>query len=260
MQTGAITEYIDVAQLVLYAFWIFFAGLVAYLHRENKREGYPLVNEGPGKRVIVQGFPPVPSPKRYILRNGREVFAPAHEGERQAEPPYAAQIVDGYPGSPILPAGDPMLAGVGPGSYAMRPDTPDLTFDDHARIVPLRIATALGVDVKDTDPRGLPVIGHDGLVAGTVTDPWVDRAEHLFRYLEVQPAAGSGVRPVLLPMGFARIKRRHVQVDSITAAQFASVPRTKSDEQITMYEEERVMAYYGAGVLYATPERAEPLL
>ena len=28
MQTGAITSYVDVAQLVLYAFWIFFAGLV----------------------------------------------------------------------------------------------------------------------------------------------------------------------------------------------------------------------------------------
>ena len=28
MQTGAITSYIDVAQLALYAFWIFFAGLI----------------------------------------------------------------------------------------------------------------------------------------------------------------------------------------------------------------------------------------
>ena len=38
MSTGAITHYIDVAQLTLYVFWIFFAGLVYYLHRENKRE------------------------------------------------------------------------------------------------------------------------------------------------------------------------------------------------------------------------------
>ena len=28
METGAITSYIDVAQVVLYAFWIFFAGLI----------------------------------------------------------------------------------------------------------------------------------------------------------------------------------------------------------------------------------------
>ena len=37
MGTGAITDYIDVAQLVLYLFWIFFAGLVIYLTLESKR-------------------------------------------------------------------------------------------------------------------------------------------------------------------------------------------------------------------------------
>lgn len=31
MGTGAITAYIDVAQIVLYIFWIFFFGLVVYL-------------------------------------------------------------------------------------------------------------------------------------------------------------------------------------------------------------------------------------
>ena len=31
MQTGAITQYIDVAQIALYAFWIFFAGLIERL-------------------------------------------------------------------------------------------------------------------------------------------------------------------------------------------------------------------------------------
>ena len=38
---GAITSYIDIAQVVLYLFWIFFFGLIIYLHREGKREGYP---------------------------------------------------------------------------------------------------------------------------------------------------------------------------------------------------------------------------
>ena len=28
METGAITQYIDVAQIVLYMFWAFFAGLI----------------------------------------------------------------------------------------------------------------------------------------------------------------------------------------------------------------------------------------
>ena len=42
---GAITQYIDVAQILLYAFWIFFAGLIIYLRREDKREGYPLESD-----------------------------------------------------------------------------------------------------------------------------------------------------------------------------------------------------------------------
>ena len=45
MGTGAITQSIDVAQLVLYLFWIFFAGLIYYLVRENHREGYPMKTE-----------------------------------------------------------------------------------------------------------------------------------------------------------------------------------------------------------------------
>lgn len=41
MPTGALTGYVDVAQVVLYAFFLFFAGLVFYLRREDRREGYP---------------------------------------------------------------------------------------------------------------------------------------------------------------------------------------------------------------------------
>ena len=59
MPTGAITGYIDVAQLVLYAFWIFFAGLIFYLRREDKREGYPLVFERPDTAPYLN-FPPIP--------------------------------------------------------------------------------------------------------------------------------------------------------------------------------------------------------
>jgi len=254
MQTGAITQYIDVAQLVLYAFWIFFAGLIFYLHRENKREGYPLELEG-GGRVIAQGFPSLPKPKTYLLRSGRTVVSP---GPRQ-EPDTAATTFANHPGAPLEPSGNPLLAGVGPGAYAIRPDIPDLTATDTPRIVPLRVATGMGIDAHDLDPRGMPVIGTDGAVGGVVRDLWVDRAEILFRYLEVE-VKGATPTTVLLPMNFARIKPRGVMVDSITGAQFADVPRIKSDSQITMLEEERVMAYYGAGTLYATPSRSEPLI
>ena len=78
METGAITGYIDVAQVVLYGFWIFFAGLVIYLRREDKREGYPLESDR-SEHVKVQGFPGIPEPKSFELRDGRIVYAPRVE-------------------------------------------------------------------------------------------------------------------------------------------------------------------------------------
>lgn len=260
MDTGAITEYIDVAQLVLYAFWIFFAGLIYYLHQENKREGYPLESNVPGRNRIV-GFPPMPAPKTYLLPHGGTVTVP-----RPAEVAGAigGAPIDAYPGAPLEPIGPPMLAGVGPGAYAERRDTPDLTIDGAPRIVPLRVASDFKVAPKDVDPRGLPVLGADLYVGGVVRDIWVDRSEVLFRYLEVEVAAPadspSARNTVLLPINFSRISSRQIMVDSIMARDFAHVPRTRDADVITLLEEEKVVAYYGAGTLYADPQRAEPLL
>jgi len=43
--TSTVVGHIDFAQVLLYAFWVFFAGLVIYLQRENMREGYPMETE-----------------------------------------------------------------------------------------------------------------------------------------------------------------------------------------------------------------------
>ena len=257
MQTGAITPYIDVAQLVLYAFWIFFAGLVIYLLRENKREGYPLESDRSDRapRVNVQGFPRIPDPKTFLLRDGRVVKAPRAE---VPDGPLRAHPIGPWPGAPLQPAGDPMRAEVGPGSYAKRPDILDRTADGAPRLVPLRGSASASVSGRDPDPRGLPVVGADGRVAGIVRDLWLDQAEMLFRYLEVEPAGGSA--RVLLPINFARIDERRVRVRSLLAAQFAGVPVLRDPETVTMLEEEKIMAYYGAGTLYATAQRQEPLL
>ncbi len=54
-------KYFDGAQIALYAFWFFFIGLIIYLRREDKREGYPLESpQGPR-----EGWPPVPPKKEY---------------------------------------------------------------------------------------------------------------------------------------------------------------------------------------------------
>lgn len=54
-------NYIDLATIAIYLFWFFFVGLIIYLRREDKREGYPL--ESDRKGVTVQGFPAMPSPR-----------------------------------------------------------------------------------------------------------------------------------------------------------------------------------------------------
>ena len=47
-------------------------------------------------------------------------------------------------------------------------------------------------------------------------------------------------------------RRRRVVIDALLASQFAGVPRPARPDQITLYEEERVAAYFGGGYLYAT--------
>jgi photosynthetic reaction center H subunit len=257
MQTGAITSYIDVAQLVLYAFWIFFAGLIYYLHRENKREGYPLESDRSGGRVAVQGFPSVPRAKTYLLRDGGTAAAPSGKGDTRE---IRARPTGGWPGAPLEPTGDPMLDGVGPAAYAERAEVPDTTLEGAPKIVPMRVATDFSLALGDPDPRGMAVVGADGEVAGTVRDIWVDRSEVLIRYLEVAVSAAGGPRNVLLPVNFARVKSREVRVQSILARHFAQVPGTRHPDQVTLREEDRIMAYYGGGTLYAEPSRAEPWL
>jgi photosynthetic reaction center H subunit len=253
MGTGAITQYVDVAQLVLYAFWFFFFGLIYYLVREGHREGYPLETES-GKGTIT-GWP-LPKPKTYLLHDGSEFTVPNDKVSPQklmAEPTHA------WTGAPLQPTGaNPMLDGVGPGAWADRADVPELTGHGHPRLRPLRATPEFDVSSKNRDPRGVPVIGADGVAGGTVSDLWIDTGEGFFRYLEVALADGS--RRVLLPITFSRIKRDAVYVKAILGHQFAHVPPLKSDDQITLLEEEKVMAYYGAGLLYAEPSRTESLI
>jgi len=251
MQSGAVANYIDAAQLALYAFWFFFAGLVYYLHRENKREGYPLESDR-SAHITVQGWPAVPEPKSFLLPSGETNYVPSDK------PFYQPPLHEGaWRGEPLEPTGNPLLAGVGPGSWNQRADVVDMTYEGVPKIVPLRAAPGFGLAAQDTDPRGLPVIGDDGVVGGTVVDVWVDRSEVIVRYLEVETDIG---RQVLLPMNFARVQRNAVKVKSILGHHFVDVPLTRQRDQLTLLEEEKIMAYYGAGTLYATPSRREPLI
>ncbi len=261
MQTGAITQYIDVAQLVLYAFWIFFAALILYLRMEDKREGYPLESDRTArtKRVSVVGFPGMPAPKEYTMSHGGSFTTPIISKDPVD---IAAKPIGPWLGAPLEPTGNPMIDGVGPAAWTNRATVPDLTVDGALKIVPLRVATDFSIEASSPDPRGMKVLGADRKVGGTVTDVWIDRSEPQIRYLEVQVVSSTGPRQVLLPIGFVRLdaERRLVLVKSILGSQFADVPGLDQPDQVTLREEDRVSAYYGGGHLYAEPTRVEPLV
>ncbi len=256
MQIGYLTEKMDVAQVVLYVFWLFFAGLIYYLRTEDKREGYPLVTEHPGERVT--GFPVPPSPKAFLLADGRTVLAP--NPDDKAEPHYDGAPVFGFPGSPLEPLGNPLLSAVGPSAYALRADHPDTMLEDGSnRVLPMRIATDWSLEAESPPVIGMTVMDAEGAMAGTVTDLWVDRIEAMVRYYEVRLDSGASV---LVPNPLMDVNEAggHMQVLCVTAAQFADAPKLASMDQITLLEEDKVQAYFGSGHLYAHPERSEPIL
>jgi photosynthetic reaction center H subunit len=252
MEIGAITEYLDVAQVVLYAFWIFFALLIIYIRREDKREGYPLDSDRRGG-VSVVGFPRPPEPKTFHLYHGGTSTVPREVDER----PLAAEPAAKFPGAPFEPTGDPMQDGVGPASYAMREEEADLTSEGELKVVPLRAAPGYHVARQDPDPRGMRVIDARNFIGGTVTDLWVDKSDMLFRYLEVQPSDTE--HTVLVPMTLAKVRdiQKTVMVRSVTADQLAQAPRLKSADSITFREEDQITAYFAGGHLYAYMEKNE---
>lgn len=258
MSTGAITEYMDVAQVTLYVFWIFFAGLILYLRREDTREGYPLETDTQGE-VRRKNFIFYPAPVEYRLSHGDgSVFLP-NDG-RDAREVRATRVAP-WPGSAYVPSGDPMHDGVGPAAWAERKKQVEQTHAGEQLIVPLRIATdfSCAPSFLSRDPRGYSVRGADGATAGTVADVWVDRAEHMARHLELELTSG---KHVILPLAFARVglDSRTVKVQAINGAQFESVPALEHPDTLTTYEEERIQSFYGGGYLYADPKRAEPLV
>ena len=254
MEFGNITSYIDAPQLLLYLFWLFFFSLVVYLHNETKREGYPLVDSH-NPRYKGGTLWGTPKPKTYTL--------PHDQGTRVAPRPdqqyelKAEQLVKA-PGFPLEPTGNPMLDGIGPASYAIRPDTPDLTHDEGSpRIIPMRIAEGWSVETRDPDPRGKTIYGTDGEPGGTVSDLWIDLSEPHIRYLEID---ANGKR-VMIPMTMARVRKNgDVVAKSVCGHHFADAPGTADPNFVTLQEEDKICGYFGGGYLYALEERTEPLL
>ncbi len=238
----------DGVLLLTWAFFVFFGCLVYWLRREDKREGYPMVDVSPVDRPI-EGFPEVPPPKTY-----RRLFRdPTQMPHDYGASKVAAERLLRFPGAPLVPIGNPLLAEVGPGAYPLREDEPLLAHGE-PQVQPLRIARAWSVAKHSSDPRGLPVYDGRQVQVGVVEDLWVDRAVKILRYLEVRlinPSA-RGQR-ILLPVYHADINARRgfIRVRSLLAPQFADVPVLADPDQITAREEDRINAFYAGGELFS---------
>lgn len=255
---GEFVSGIDLVDISLWLFTLFFFGLVFYLHRETHREGYPLESDETGKPENGGVFW-MPTPKTFLLPHGRgTVTVPIGEGDKRSLP---IKRTAPWAGSPFEPTGDPMKDGVGPASYAERMDVPDLLDDGRTRLVPFRTGDGYHVAKGDPNPVGMTVYGADGQPGGVITDLWVDRAEAIIRYFEVNTGTNEEPHSVLLPVPFAKVIKSKdcVVVDAIYGKHFKNVPTTKDKNSVTRLEEDKICGYYGGGKLYADESRMKPL-
>lgn len=247
----------DLASAAIWLFWIFFAGLVFYLQTENMREGYELEDDD-GNIAPNQGPFPLPKDKTFKLPHGRgELTVPS--GARGDRDDLALARTSQAAGSPFVPTGDPMMDGVGPASWAPRRDVPELDGHGHIKIRPMSELPDFN-HTAGHDPRGKAVVSGDGEVVGRVTDMWVDVPEAMVRFLtlDLNPEGTGQTR--LIPINMCRIKSDRVVVRSLYEHNFAGIPTIKSASEVTLLEEEKIMAYYAGGTLYASEARLEPQL
>lgn len=249
---------LDVAELVFYMFVLFFIGLVFYLRREDRREGYPLEDSITGRIDSALGPFSSASVKSFRLPFDRGIATTPTKGREPVEVAGARRF-GRFGGAPYVPTGNPLADGVGPAAYAQRSNWADVDMEGRPRIVPMSSDAEYTIASRDPDPRGMAVVAADGKIVGPITEIWIDRSDRLIRYLEVDVA---GTRSVLVPLNFAKIngKRRTVSVDQLAAAQYAGAPHPATPGTITRLEEERIQAYFGGGSLYGLPGRAEPLI
>ncbi len=200
MEVGYITQYIDVAQVALYVFWLFFVFLVLYLNKESRREGFPL-RFHESDRGAPSTEHKVPEPKVYKLLHGEDVHLPSGKNDDHRE--LNATPLAPWPGAPLVPNGNAMIDGLGAAAWAERSDTPDMTTEGEPRIVPLSQLPddEFYVAKNSIDPRGMDVRACDDEIVGKITEIMLDRMEMLPRYYQV--ALNSG-KTVLLPMMYMK--------------------------------------------------------
>lgn len=249
---GAFTHQIDAVEIIVIAFFVYFAGLIYYLRREDKREGYPLDDHAP-RRGPVEGFPAMPPPKRFVLLDEETTYMPHHPPTT----PLNAEPLGRFPGAPLVPVGNPMLAEVGPGAYPLRKNKPMKVMGE-PQLQALAAIPDWQIAAGDPDPRGMRVFDARRESVGTVQELWVDRGAKILRYLELELDEPAGAQSrVLLPIYYADIqaKRRKIRVRTLLKREFVDIPRPARSTEITAREEDQVNAYYAGSLLFGGARR-----
>lgn len=249
-----LTQHIDLAQIAFWVFFLLFLGMVWFLRRNDKREGYPMY-ASPFTRQRLLGFPLPPPPHTYVLNEGGRTDTP--HLYQQAGP--RAEPFRRFDGTPYTPVGNPLTACLGPGAWVMRRDEPMMTEKHEPVLKPLRELDDWTIAAGETDPRGMTVFDWRWRGVGRVHDIWVDRAIRIIRLLEIDLDGGGRV---LTPIYHTNIneKRREVRVTALQAHQFPGIPMPAQDNLITAREDERLNAYFAAGRFYRQSDLTDPQL
>ena len=259
---GVIGSQLDIPTIAFWIFLLFFLALVFWLQRQSKREGYPL-KASPFTNERIDGFPPPPAdPITYILNEGGTTQAPHYYPQVaiNAAPVYR------FDGTPLTPLDNPLLAGIGPGSWVRKKDEPLLTERGDLLLQPLRFMPEWSVLREDADPRGMAVFDWRWNPVGRVSELWIDRGIKIIRYLEIELDASLGGKRVLAPIYHTDIKEasREIRVAALWAYQFTDIPMPAKPDVITGQEEERLNAYFNAGQFFrdsplTAPKTERPL-
>ena len=235
-----LTQHIDLPQILFWAFALAFVYLCYELRKNDKREGYPM-KASPFSKRHLEGFPLRDEPQTYLLNEGGETQAPHNypQAQTSSRPLYP------FDGTPLVPVGNPLLAGIGPGAWVMRNAAPMRVENGDLLLQPMRLLPEWTIGKADADPRGMRVFDWRWNEVGVVRDMWIDQGIKIIRFLEVEVAAGIRLVPIYHTA--INEKAREVRVTALSAFQFDEIPRQANPDVLDAREDERLNAYFAAG-------------
>ncbi|MGJ3231222.1 MAG: photosynthetic reaction center subunit H [Oceanicaulis sp.] len=246
---------LDGAMVALIIFAGFFFWLVFFhLRVEDKREGYPAIRpDGETPWFKGHGLFPMPIRKEFKRPHGQPTVTTPRGDPRAGDRPAVMPRNDS---KPMRPKRDGLLEGLGPAAWAEREDVADLNIEGKPKLGPLSAEPEYSILEGCPDPRGWPVVGADGVRAGTVRDIWFNRAEFFPRYLEVEAEAGDYILPIFFAV--VHSKKKIVIARDMSGDRLKDAPFRRHDDRITLLEEDRINGFFGGGPLYGKAKEGDP--